>query len=39
MTVKTPKVDYKRQLDLTFSDFHKDAIFTVEIIKIPIKAL
>jgi hypothetical protein len=32
MTVKTPKVDYKRQLDLTLSDFHKDAIYT-EIIK------
>jgi hypothetical protein len=39
MTVKTPKVDYKRQLDLTFSDFHKDAIYTVEIIKHLSKAL
>jgi hypothetical protein len=28
MTVKTPKVDYKRQLDLTLSDFHKDAIYS-----------
>jgi hypothetical protein len=37
MTVKTPKVDYKRQLDLTLSDFHKDAIYTVEIIKTPIQ--
>jgi hypothetical protein len=34
MTVKTPKVDYKKAAGFnSFSDFYKDAIYTVEIIK------
>ena len=34
MTVKTPKVDYKKTNGFnSFSDFQKDAIYTVEIIK------
>jgi hypothetical protein len=34
MTVKTPKIDYKK-IDgfKSFSDFHKDAIYTVALIK------
>ncbi|MBF4471175.1 S41 family peptidase [Flavobacterium sp. HJJ] len=34
MTVKTPKTDYKKSAGFnSFSDFHKDALYTVAIIK------
>ncbi|MBA0883010.1 S41 family peptidase [Flavobacterium undicola] len=34
MVIKTPKIDYKNSVGFkSFSDFHKDAIYTVEIIK------
>lgn len=34
MVIKTPKIDYKNSAGFkSFSDFHKDAIYTVEIIK------
>jgi hypothetical protein len=38
MTVKTPKIDYKKKIDgfKSLSDFHKDAIYTVALIKKPI---